>query len=355
MRAAYTSVMTQQSLTAARREAARERTGQFGEHVHSAPEVALALSVDDIDQASERGESAELFALARRAGGSAAWWEGPYRNRDDIIGDTIVEILHRRSRGAAHVEKQASQIATSAAKRLMNAGEHHTSVKGRRLFHEWTEAFIHENGRMPSVQERRAQADRIRLAEPAGQRPTPGFEERRVVDSLDDGEDYDGFELAVERGSDYATDTSRAAAANDMLEDEDSSFKAADARKCIWNLLAEDAPQVAVKTIDDDRAHRAAIDAVGGPIAAARAWASGEAAEDDPASVALFAPFGRASKLTEKQREQITDVLLRNPAYAMKVWDSAMSAALDVQRLRTIKRRESRQAAAQAERELIAA
>lgn len=369
MRAAYTSDMTQQSVTAARREAARQRTGQFGEQQHSAPEVALALdsfTFDDLDAAEERRAEAARERAATKAwldtvkksASFHAYHRGLGGDRKDIEGDTIVDILEQRSpMNSAYVSK----VVKNKTAQYVNPGEHHTSITARRSLHVWTEAFLQENGRWPSPAERAAKAREIRFAMPAGNRASEGFEDRRVVLSLEGlTEGFAGEEESIEtlisvvEQSDYAIDTSSAARANDALEDDGSSFRAADARKNIWNLLAGDAaPRIAVKTIGDDRAHRAAIDSIGGPTAAARAWAAGDTSEDDPATSALFAPFG--SHLTEKDRESVVNVLTRNAEYADKIWDSAMTAALDVQRLRSIKRRESRNAATQAERELLAA
>ena len=354
--------MTQISATATdRREAARETTGQFGEQTHSAPEATLALSIDDIDAANARrdadriarAESAKMVADVEFAASFYASRRGQWNDRDDIIGDTIVDVVGQQKRGAGHVTKEAFlQAATRAvSSRYVDKGVHHTTLKARGIFHEETELFLQENGRDMTAVERRELADSIRLSFPAGQRPSPGFETKDVAASLDmevgeDGSTTLGDLIAAEEsGSGYATAMTRAAAANDALEDENSSFKAADARKCIWNLLvAQDGPNVAIKSISDDREHRALVEKFGGPAAVAQAWQQGETAEDDPVNDALFAPFGKASRLTDKDREQITDVLLRNPAYAEKVWDSAMSAALDVQKLRTIKRREARAA-----------
>lgn len=356
MRAAYTSGMTQIAV-AARREAARERTGQFGEQVHSAPEATL-FTVDEIDVAAERRAAAakdrrfdeKWLKSVKAAAGWQSLRKGQYHNREEIMGDTVVQILDQTARGTgSRDEALAMYVSRSVATVYATPGEHHTSRKARYDLNDWADRFAQEHGRWPTQAERASKADEIRLSRTAGQRPSVGFEDPVSITSMDDSsnEDVQSYSLSLtpREQSGYATDTSRAAAAYDALEDDNSSFKPADARKCVWNLLSENGPQVAVKTIYDDRAHRAAVDAAGGPLAVARTWASGEAAEDDPAIVALFAPFG--TRLTEKDREAAVDVLTRNAGYADKVWDSAMTAALDVQALRTIKRREARHAAAQ--------
>lgn len=350
--------MTQISTIAAdRREAARENTGQFGEQIHSTPEVALA-TVESIeqDQARREAERAErqmfskIYDGVERAANMYAARRGQWNDRDDIVGDTILDIIGQQKRGTTHVTDEAFQQYSTRAvsSRYMDPNVHHTALKARRKFNEMTEEFLQANGRTMTSQERTQLADDIRLSFPAGRRPSIGYETKQTFASLDmqlgeDGSTTLGDLIAAEEGgSGYATATSKAAAANDALEDEESSFKAADARKNIWNLLAEEGPKVAVKSLDDDRVHRSLVENFGGAAAVARAWQEGETAEEDPVNDALFAPFGT---LGEKEREQVTDVLVRNTAFAEKIWDSAMTAALDVQKLRTIKRRESRAAA----------
>lgn len=353
--------MTQISTTAASaREAAREHTGQFGEQTHSAPEATL-LTVADIEadierreaQRLEREDGAKIVDGIRRAATYYATRRGQANDRDDIIGDTIVDVVGQQKRGTTHVTEDAFlQYSTRAvSSRYIDPNAHHTTLKARRAFNERTERFLQENGREMNFVERREIADQIRLAAPAGNRPAIGFEKRVYEVSISrplttDADTTLGDLLKAEDPvGDYATATTRAAAANDALEDETSTFRAADARKNIWNLLAEEGPNVAVKTLSDDREFRSRVAEFGGPAAVARAWQEGETAEDDPVNDALFAPFGKATMLTDKEREQITDVLLRNAGHADKIWDSAMTAALDVQKLRTIKRREARHAA----------
>lgn len=350
--------MTQNStIVADRREAAREATGQFGEQTHSAPEATLALSVEDIEASIARREAdraertyfAEVLDGVEKAANMYAARRGQWNDRDDIVGDTIVDIIGQQKRGATHINDGAfKQYATRAtSSRYIDQNVHHTTLKARRLFNEKSEEFMQKHGRAMTRDESAALADDIRLSAPAGNRPVPGFEKKVTDISLDipvgeEGSTTFGDLLAAEEStSGYATATTAAAAANDALEDEESSFKAADARKNIWNLLAEEGPKVAVKSIHDDRAHRSLVREFGGPAAAARAWQEGETAEDAPVNDALFAPFGT---LDEKEREQVTSILLRNSDFAEKIWDSAMTAALDIQKLRTIKRRESRAA-----------
>ena len=359
--------MTQISTIAAdRRESAREHTGQFGEQTHSAPEATL-LTVDEINERMDRRELgfdslsatlkdnafyADLIDGVEQAANMYAARRGQWNDRDDIVGDTIVDIIGQQKRGTTHINDGAfKQYSTRAvSSRYVDPNVHHTTLKARRIFNAKTEEFMQQHGRAMTREESNALADEIRLAAPAGNRPAVGFEKKVTDISLNlevgEGSTTLGDLIAAEEGgSDYATATTKAAAANDALEDEKSSFKAADARKNIWNLLAEEGPKVAVKTIHDDREYRAAIDQFGGPAAVARAWQEGETAEDDPVNDALFAPFGKPDELSDKQREQVTDILVRNTDFAEKIWDSAMTAALDVQKLRTIKRREARAAA----------
>lgn len=351
--------MTQISATAVdRREEARQPSGLFGHQTHTAPEATL-LTVEDIDAANDRREAeraerqmfAEVLEGVERAADMYASRRGQMNDRNDIVGDTILDIVGQQKRGTTHINDEAfKQYSTRAvSSRYVDPNAHHTTLKARRFFNAESEKFMQEHGREMTTREREELADSIRLAAPPKHRPAIGFEKKQIAISLDLEVGEDGSttigDLLPSRGqdSDNATSTSMAAEVNDALEDESSSYKAADARKNIWNILVQDdGPNVAVKSLKDDRAHRSLVAAAGGAAAVALAWQEGETAEDDPVNDALFAPFG---SLSEKEREQVTQVLLRNPAYAEKVWDSAMAAALDVQALRTIKRKEARQAA----------
>lgn len=360
--AAYMAGMTHINVLAtARREDARDTVGRFGVQEHSAPEATLA-TIESIEADNARREAdaadrqmyAEVLDGVEKAANMYAARRGQWNDRDDIVGDTIVDILGQQKRGTTHINDDAFKQYTTRAvsSRYVDPGVHHTSLTGRRIFNEKVEAKMQSLGRPLTKAEREELADAVRLSFPAGRRPAFGFERKEVPISLDlevgeNGSTTLGDLIAAEeRGSDYATATTRAAAANDALEDEGSSFKAADARKNIWNLLADDdAPKVAVKSVTDDRQHRALVENFGGAAAVARAWQEGETAEDDAVNESLFAPFGQ---LDEKQREHVTNVLVRNAAFADKIWDSAMTAALDVQKLRSLKRRESRAAAREA-------
>jgi hypothetical protein len=353
--AAYMAGMTDISTIAlARREDARQTTGRFGEQEHTGPEVELALDDDDLAPKSEVAAERELWAGilddVQRAASMYASRRGQWNDRDDIIGDTIVDILGQQKRGTTHINDDAfkQNAVRAVSSRYIDPNAHHTTLKGRRMFNAALDNRMQDLGRDLTTKERSELADEIRLSFPAGRRPSIGFEQKNTAVSLDlqvgeDGSTTLGDLIAAEdRASGYSIDESKAAMAHEAYEKEGGSFKVADARKNIWNLLAENGPQVAVKTIHDDRAHRTAVADFGGAAAAARAWQQGETSEDDPVNVALFAPFGN---LSEKQQEEVTDILLRNPGFAEKVWDSAMTAALDATKLRSIKRRENRLAA----------
>lgn len=359
--------MSEMSTVVARREAAREdTTGRFGEHNHNAPEVALATveSIEAEAQLRDQRRESEAEELAKfrtildgvtDAAGMYAARRGQRNDVDDIIGDTIVDVVGQMKRGATHITDAAFlQRATRAvSSRYIDPNAHHTSLTARREFNTQVGLMVQKLGRQLTPRERKALADEIRLSEEPGNRPAIGFEQKNLMLSFDQPVTADGaatlgdFTPAEDLTSDYATATTKAAAANDALE-EGKSFKAADARKSIWNILAEDGPEVAVKSLADDRPHRQAVAEFGGPAAVARAWQMGETAEDDAVNVALFAPFGT---LSEKQQEQVTEILLRNEKFADNIWDSAMKAAVDVQARRSVKRAEDRAAKRQAQAE----
>jgi hypothetical protein len=349
--------------TITRRENARETTGRFGEQEHTGPEVALALdsvSFDDLDArqadveraSADRARWAKLLRNTEQAANGYAARRGQWNDRDDIIGDTIVDIIGQQKRGTNNLSDDAFvQHATrSVSQRYLDPNVHHTALTARKKYVAWVDEFMQDNGRMPTDAESKAKADEIRLSAEPGRRPSEGFERKMLFKELDapvgtDGATTHGDLLAArDDASTYALDTSEAAKTLDSLEAENSLSKA-DVRKNIWNIIAEDAPKVAALSLADDRGHRAAVTDFGGPAAVARAWQNGDTAEDHPANDGLFAPFG---ELDEHGKEQVTGILVRNSDHAERVWDAAMTAAVDVQKLRALKRREARQAAHQA-------
>lgn len=342
-----------------RRENAREITGRFGEQEHTGPEVTLALDTDPFDSlqaredasaaaATDRARWAKLLRDSERAANGYAARRGQWQDRDDIVGDTLLDIIGQQKRGTNNLSDEAFvQHATRAvSQRYLDPHVHHTALTARKKYVDWVDQFMQDHGRMPSEAETKAKADEIRLAAEPGRRPAEGFERKTVFKELDapvgeDGMTTRGDLLAArDTASAFATDESEAANVYESIE-KGGSYSKADARKNIWNILAADAPHVAVKTLSDDRAHRAAVSEYGGPAAVARAWQNGDTAEDDPVNAALFAPFG---DLDEHSKGQVTDVLLRNSEHADRIWDSAMTAAVDVDKLRAVKRREARRA-----------
>jgi len=353
--AAYIDGMTKTS-TAVPTVVPRELDGKYRAYKNSGPEVE-ELSVAQIEADIERREAAaaerQMFAEVLDGVEAASYFyasrRGQMNDVDDIIGDTLVDVIAQQKRGTTHINDGAFKQAAAGAvsSRYVDKEAHHTDLKGRRIFNAKVEELMQVLGRELNTRERRLLADEIRMSFPAGRRPSIGFEHKNVAVSLDMQVGEDGgttlgdLIAADESGSGYATATSKAAAANEALE-QGGSFKAADARKNIWNILADNGPQVAVMSIHDDRELRAVVEEFGGPVAVARAWQQGDTAEDDPVNEALFAPFG---KLDEQGKERVTSILLRNATYAEKVWDAAMSAALDNQKKRNKMRAESRAAA----------
>ncbi|SDH34255.1 hypothetical protein [Microbacterium sp. 77mftsu3.1] len=346
--------MAIQTATDVRREAARKKdTGRFGDHARTAPEVALGSTDFDAEQArreeaaGNRRREAQFLRAAELAADSFESRNGLSGVRDDIVGDAVVSILDQQARDkrisldTALAYMKVSQV---ASQRVGGEG-HHTDRAARKKIDAWYDVFLQTEHRDPTQREITEAADRIRLAQPAGQRPTIGYENPVETISLDDEQhEHIRGSLVADPDSGFSADRSKAAAAVDALE-EGGTFKAADARKNLWNILASDqAPSVAVASLDDDRTHRAHVKQYGGAAASARAWQLGETSENDPVNEALFAPFGA---LREKEREQVTALLLRNPDYADRIWDSAMTAAVDVAKLRAKKRREARATASQ--------
>lgn len=343
----------------------RQDNGQFGEQFHTPAEPHL-LTIEEIEvnaahleaKAAGRAKAQGVLGDTTQMASYYASSRGQMQDKDDIVGETIVDIYSQMVRGAKHYDQPAFIHAATRAKsyNLLAKGIHHSGFTARGMYKAAIDEATQERGHELSTKEKEQIAEQIRLSHPASRRPTKGYHRFTEVLSLDatlDGTDDVtlGHTIAdIDRTSPFATSTSKAAAYVEALEDEKSSIKARDVRKNLWNILTDDgrkAPKVAVMSVKDDRAHRKAIDEFGGPLAIARAWELGDLGEDDAAVVALFAPFG---DIDAKAQEKVISLITFKPELAEQVWDSAMTSATDQAARRVAIRRDQRAEQRKAER-----
>lgn len=339
----------------ARQQEARHDNGRFGEQTHSAPDMELAL-LDDAaiteriarsEDAQKMRDDARKIINTVRTASAHYTTQGLAHERDDIIGETIVDVVGQQSRGTEHVTDQAFLwwATRAVTSRHHDGGVHHTTLKGRAELNRAIQVVEEDLGRQLTQRERNELAEEVRLSYPAGRRPAVGYQNQQKQFSLDytygpDGEMPLSEVIADERKpADYTTSMSAAGQAIDDLENEESSYSRADARKSAWNLIAAktEAPKVAVNSVKDDRAFRKVVDELGGPVETARQWREGEA--DDTVEAALFAPFG---DLTSKEMDKVSEVLITYPDFGSKLWDGAMKSATDFAARRHIMRAETR-------------
>lgn len=331
----------------------RTSTGQWTEKEHSAPEVQLGGDIT-------RAEAEEMVA---KVGEFARYYTRRYNmdesTREEIVQDTILDVLGQQRRGAEHVlsHKFLNHATRAVASRYIDPNVHHTALTGRARLNARVDEEMQRLGRSLLPGEYDRLADEIRMSFPPGRRPSPGYQYREYVASLDKavGEDGDTTlgELipAAEAPEDsFATAATPAAAAVDALEE--GSISAAEARKAAWVLVAQDAPEPRAAAMKDDRPTRAYVAAAGGAAELARKWEQGLTTEEDDRH--LFAPFG---DIDADARERVVSVLVRRRDYADDLWGAAVDAAVDHDARDAIRRAEkaaARRAARQRAREVAA-
>lgn len=142
--------------TISRRESAREGlTGRFGKQEHSLPDVGL-MTEADIEARIARSEElqkeyGDATAILEGVTESAKYYAmrgGLGNHVDDIIGDTIVDVIGQQRRGAEHVTARAFLVngARAVTSRYYDPNAHHKDLKARREFKEKVEKLQQESG-----------------------------------------------------------------------------------------------------------------------------------------------------------------------------------------------------------------
>lgn len=314
--------------------------GQFAEKQHSAPEAGLQAAQDaDVARALELIErSAAKFA--RRYNYSS-------ETRQDIVQDTVYDLLNQQKLyglDEAHQAKLVNVAVRAVAQRYINPNVRHEDLTALNLLKQMVHSREQETGVKMTSAKIRALADEIRLGFPPGRRPGEMFwlENREFSLSMPVGEGgtvYGDLLPASDVESPFAEDSSALADTVDALSirprdsllDRDGNaverVTPSQVRAEAWNHLSEvtGAPTVSRGQIPRVRAASLRAEAaarVGGISGLARAWQNGDTSPADDA--VLFAPFG---DLSMKQREAVTDALLRKSEYADDLWDSAVTIA----------------------------
>lgn len=318
--------------TVANREAARRSNGEFGEQTFTEPEVELGLGQRDMT----RDEAKKFLEDVTRFASQYARARGQFGDRDDIVGDTIVDVLAQQRAGKDHIASPAflNRATGAVSSRYIDPGVHHTTLTGRKRYKSVEADKVQELGRELTVREQDALADEVRLSFPPGRRPTQGFHRKRWDVSLDaptrEGSTSIGDTLAADENVEsYSLATSAAAAAMDALEGDEPALTKAEARENAWALIIDDGPQASPGAIADEKALRATTRALkedGGAAALARDYLLGDTTPEQNRT--LFAPFG---SLTQNDEERVANTFRKHAPFADRLWASAAASAVSPQ------------------------
>lgn len=321
----------------------RDRVGKWTEKEHTQPEAGLGEPTRE--QEKERYDNVSRFARHY-----ASRFSMDDATREDIVQTTILDVLGQQRRGTPHTFNPAflNRATRAVAQRYLDPDVHHTTLTGRRELKAAEDIEQEVLGRSLLPGERDRLADQVRMSFPAGRRPKPGFHIRDTAISLDtpltsDGSWTLGDTVAAEDNT-YGGAPNAAAATLDALEGGDISVD--DARAAAWTLLAgADAPPTRAGVIRDPAEHLGRVKELGGALAAAEAWQSGNLSPRDTAT--LFWAF---DVRTDDDRRAVVEVLARHRNYADDLYASALQSATDTSsRSREYREKADKARAAEAE------
>lgn len=308
--------------------------GQFSTKNNSAPAGQLEPFEDDVKRAQETIEQVAKAASRN--------YRFDQHTTQDIIQESWVDLLNRRKPLSELIQEDNKNLLklvtrTIATRHSVGAqhGFRHEDFQARRELRDDEDLFEDTNGRRMTKSERESAAERIRMSRPAGRRPKPDFYIQRSTFSIDaalDASESDGRNFADLLENPEPTPADESSSAAYALWDYENSDKATRAkiREDVWRLATESvgAPQPSPGALTDRsriEASRAVIRSTdGGAAGAAGRWLDGTSPDDE--ADALFAPFS-GQDLSMHDRDRVAQALLRHPAYAQKLWESAMTTA----------------------------
>jgi len=342
--------------------------GEFGAHNRRdalADGPLLVISDDDMLAQIEAREArleakqrtdaewAEILDATEQAATYTAKNRGQQHLTEDMVGGTLLSAveMHKNGHGYYGTRAYIRSAVNAHSTKLMGQADasitHHKDLKARRYLKEDCAAKRQELGRELTRTEFMEIVEAVRNDFPVGGKPTEFFYMEERIGSLDETITEDGLtradllEAADNSGSD-ARSSEMAVAYAEALKAR--SVKPKTVMQNLWKILSEDgnrAPDVAPNCVHDDRGHRAAVEAAGGPLAVGEAWMLGDLHDEDPAVLGLFAPFGN---IDNKGQEKVVSLLAKRPEVAVEIWGHAMTSATDQAKRRVAIRKEQRAA-----------
>lgn len=321
--------------------------GRFDGHIRSEPEGALALTIEEIDQAAdERAERAAqrerwehvVDVLGKTSGAIAREWRIDPTNAEDIAQDTIKKMLESQrdiddqlAQKDSYFKQAARNRATKFSAAYQNGRRSEDIAAARQLAAAEAE-FEAANGRRMNKRERDEEAHRVLMSFKPGQRPKDDFHRSRSTLSLDapvnaDGSTTLGDLIEVPEGE-PRHDAVDDFAARIGHEIDNGMTTKANARRQSWRLVSirDGAPQVQEGVLTTGQARKfkqTVANAPGGVLGLLDRWESGEATTDEER--ALFAPFG--DDIDMRGYEKVASTLRRHPALADRLHAEAVAVA----------------------------
>jgi hypothetical protein len=249
----------------------------------------------------------------------------------DAIGDTMLDLTNRISRGR-NVQGGLVQIAaTAVCSRYVNGPIRHENARAIRILKARISEIESSDGRHVSTKEIETLAVNIRTGTDFDPRHRPIENFHLIQDfvrptSFSQYPDTYVDTLMHEHGAsapaadvDSESSTATLAAALESKE-----INRAEAIRQMWTAIAEDqgAPQAKANNIP--RVHTSYLTAQmkdGGVLRACRDHHDGV---DSRATNAFFAPFG---KISAAEQDAVVELMVSRPAHAEHLWASAMMAA----------------------------
>ncbi len=327
-----------QTLTRSRQPKGTPSGGEFASEIRA--EADFNLTVDAIDAIDEpeisrrrTGTSLtpeQILSEALRLAQIAAIRTGLSREDiEDVAQGAIASALLsvKRSDGKS-VEAPLLYKATRAlASRLVDTHSRHEDSKAYRDWKVAVSTKEAELGRHLSPTERNTIAEQIRENwHNPRHKPSRGFQyETKVISTdaygVDLAETYAAPDTVIGAGSVVAHDLA------DRLEDR--TISKAEAKRHLWNALAEDDEDLpkAHRGFVSKTAHERHRKNIRDAGAVAVRYLSGQSTHAEEAS--LFAPFGAPGNVTPIERDAIATALATRQKYAHQIWRGALDFATE--------------------------
>lgn len=310
--------------------------GEWTVKNNSAPDADLLERINgdvgDVDVTPERFAKA-LELIEDHANMYAYRYQLDPQSREDIVQDTVLDMLAQHKKGKVHALSELRLVNTATravASRYIDPTVHHSTLTARHLLKKTVELEEEALGRKVTDEELEFLADdlRMKVFNPR-RRPAEDYWKSQRSFSMDfeigEGTTFADTLAAPDSRNSFAEDESELADAVEALESKAATKTAM--KQNAWNLVAaeSDTPKAVAGTAssnDSRKAVEAVRDYPGGVAALAKAWQAGTTSDKEDR--ALFAGFSGAGF---EDQERIVDRLLAREEYADGLWRSSVSIA----------------------------